>query len=151
MLAEKVRQIKQAGIRTKGLLMMGLPGETEASIKKSRDYVFSLPLDDFNLSKFTPFPGTPLYENIHDFGTFAEDWDKMDCMHFVFIPEGMSNKQLEGLFKQFYKSHFLRPRVLWGYVMMLWKSPHSWIRFMRNIVAFIKFARTPRRKLEASE
>ncbi len=151
MLAEKVRQIKQAGIRTKGLLMMGLPGETEASIQKSREYVFSLPLDDFNLSKFTPFPGTPLYDNIHEFGLFDEDWDKMDCMHFLFIPRGMTKERLEQLFKQFYKSHFLRPRVLWGYVTMLWKSPHSWIRFVRNIAAFIKFARTPKRKQGASD
>ena len=56
MLADKIRLIKKAGIRTKGLLMMGLPGESESSIQKSMDYVFSLPIDDFNLAKFTPFP-----------------------------------------------------------------------------------------------
>jgi len=57
MMRAKIDLIKKAGIRVKGLLMMGLPGETEASIKKSKAYVFSLPIDDFNLSKFTPFPG----------------------------------------------------------------------------------------------
>jgi anaerobic magnesium-protoporphyrin IX monomethyl ester cyclase len=149
MLIEKAHLIKEAGIRAKGLLMMGLPGETEASIKRSMDYVFSLPLDDFNLSKFTPFPGSPLYEDIHGFGTFNEDWEKMDCMHFLFIPKGMTKEQLEQRFKQFYKTHFLRPRVLWGYVTMLWKSPCSWIRFIRNIADFIRFARTNRRKEDA--
>ena len=146
MLTEKIHLIKEAGIRAKGLLMMGLPGETEASIKRSKDYVFSLPLDDFNLSKFTPFPGSPLYEDIHEYGTFNEDWEKMDCMHFLFIPKGMTKEQLEQRFKQFYKTHFLRPRVLWGYVTMLWKSPDSWLRFIRNIADFIRFARTNRRK-----
>jgi radical SAM superfamily enzyme YgiQ (UPF0313 family) len=57
LLAERIRMIKAAGIRTKGLLMIGLPGETEASIQRSMDYVFKLPIDDFNLAKFTPFPG----------------------------------------------------------------------------------------------
>lgn len=150
MMAEKVRQIKQAGIRTKGLLMMGLPGETEASIQKSRDYVFSLPLDDFNLSKFTPFPGSPLYEKIHEFGTFDENWEKMDCMHFLFIPDGITRERLDELFKLFYKSHLLRPRVFWLYVTMLWKSPDSWIRFVKNLGDFIRFARTNIRKEDVS-
>lgn len=150
MLAEKTHLIKEAGIRAKGLLMMGLPGETEGSIKRSMDYVFSLPLDDFNLSKFTPFPGSPVYEDIHEYGTFNEDWEKMDCMHFLFVSHGMSKDRLEELFTQFYKTHFLRFKVLWGYVTMLWKSPDSWIRFLRNIADFIRFARTNRRKEDVS-
>ena len=96
MLAEKIMMIKRAGIRTKGLLMMGLPGETEASIKKSMNYVFSLPIDDFNLAKFTPFPGSPVYERIHDLGIFEEDWEKMDCMHFVFEFAFVINKVFGG-------------------------------------------------------
>jgi radical SAM superfamily enzyme YgiQ (UPF0313 family) len=149
MLAEKIRLIKRAGIRTKGLLMMGLPGENEASIRRSMDYVFSLPIDDFNLAKFTPFPGTPIYENVHELGTFEEDWEKMDCMHFQFVPHGMTRERLEELFTLFYKSHFQRPRVLLGYAAMLWKSPDSWRRFAGNLGSFLRFARSSRRLGEA--
>ena len=92
MLAEKIRMIHKVRIRVKGLLMLGLPGETESSIQKSMDYVFSLPIDDINVSKFTPFPGTPLYEKAHELGTFDEDWEKMDCMHFLFVPKGMTGR-----------------------------------------------------------
>jgi anaerobic magnesium-protoporphyrin IX monomethyl ester cyclase len=145
LLADKIRLIKQAGIRTKGLLMMGLPGETENSIKKSMDYVFSLPIDDFNLAKFTPFPGSPIYEKIHELGQFDEDWEKMDCMHFLFIPEGMTKERMEALFQKFYKAHFMRSKVIWGYATMLWRSPDSWLRFTRNIVDFLKFARSNKR------
>ena len=144
-LADKIRLIKQAGIRTKGLLMMGLPGETEDSIKKSMDYVFSLPIDDFNLAKFTPFPGSPIYENIHELGEFDEDWEKMDCMHFQFIPKGMTKGRMEELFQKFYKTHFLRPRVLIGYAAMLWRSPDSWSRFIQNFGDFIRFAKSNKR------
>ena len=145
LLADKIRLIKQAGIRTKGLLMMGLPGETEASIKKSMDYVFSLPIDDFNLAKFTPFPGSPIYQNIHELGEFDEDWEKMDCMHFQFIPKGMTKEQMEKLFQKFYKTHFMRPKVLLGYAAMLWRSPDSWLRFLRNMEDFLRFARSNKR------
>jgi radical SAM superfamily enzyme YgiQ (UPF0313 family) len=149
MMADKIRLIKKAGIRTKGLLMMGLPGETEATIKKSMDYVFSLPLDDFNLSKFTPFPGSPLYEKIHEVGSFKEDWEKMDCMNFLFVPNGMTEKRLDALFKKFYKTRFLRPNVLLGYIAMLWQSPDSWLRFVKHLGDFISFARSNVRKPDA--
>jgi anaerobic magnesium-protoporphyrin IX monomethyl ester cyclase len=145
MLAEKIRLIKKAGIRTKGLLMMGLPGETEASIQKSMDYVFSLPIDDFNLAKFTPFPGSPVYENIHEMGEFDENWEKMDCMHFLFVPKGITKERMEKLFIEFYKNHFTRPKVLLGYIAMLWRSPDSWLRFLKNAVNFIRFARSNKR------
>ncbi len=145
MLADKIRLIKKAGIRTKGLLMMGLPGESEKSIQKSMDYVFSLPIDDFNLAKFTPFPGSPIYEKIHELGEFEENWEKMDCMSFQFVPKGMTRERLEELFIRFYKSHYMRPKVLLGYAAMLWKSPDSWRRFAWNFFDFVKFARSNKR------
>jgi len=145
LLTGKIKLIKQTGIRVKGLLMMGLPGETETSIQKSKDYVFSLPIDDFNLAKFTPFPGSPVYEKIHDLGKFTEDWEKMDCMHFVFVPKGMTKDRLEELFLQFYKSHFMRPKILWGYITMLWRSPDSWLRFLKDASSFLKFAGSNKR------
>lgn len=148
MLAEKLSLVRKAGIRIKGLLMMGLPGETEASIQKSMRYVASLRLDDFNLSKFTPFPGSPIYDKIRDFGTFEEDWNRMDCMHFLFVPMGMTRERLDFLFKQFYKRHFMMPRVIAGYIAMLWKSTDSWIRFLRNIACFFRFARSNNRGMD---
>ena len=81
-----------------------------------------------------------------DIETIGEDWEKMDCMHFVFIPAGMTKEGLEKRFKEFYKTHFLRPKVLWGYMTMLWKSPHSWIRFIRNLGDFMRFAATNSRR-----
>ena len=145
LLAQTVRAIAAAGIRTKGLLMMGLPGEDEASIRRSMDYVFSLPLDDFNLSKFTPFPGAPLYETIRELGEFDEDWEKLDCMNFQFVPKGMTKERLEELFIIFYQTHFKRPRVILGYMAMLWKSPDSWRRFLSNLGSFLSFTRSNRR------
>jgi len=145
LLREKIHLIKKTGIRVKGLMMMGLPGESEASIKKSMDFVFSLPIDDINVSKFTPFPGSPLYEEIHDLGTFEENWEKMDCMHFLFIPKGMTKTRMEKLFLEFYRRHFLRPKVLADYFSMMWRSPDSWRRFLSDISHFIRFAMTDRR------
>ena len=149
MMREKIMEIKRAGIRVKGLLMMGLPGETELSIRTSQQYVYSLPIDDFNLAKFTPFPGSPVYTTIKEqqdaIGTFDEDWEKMDCMQFLFIPKGIEKERMEELFIDFYKQHFMRFQVLLGYLTMLWKSPDSWRRFITNLSSFLTFAKTNKR------
>jgi radical SAM superfamily enzyme YgiQ (UPF0313 family) len=152
MMRQKIDLIKRAGIRVKGLLMMGLPGETEQSILKSREYVYSLPLDDFNLAKFTPFPGSPIYTTIKEdgdaLGTFHENWEEMDCMKFQFIPKGIEQDKMEKHFIEFYKKHFQRPRVIWGYVTMIWKSPDSWLRFLSSLSMFLRFAFTNKRMKE---
>ncbi|MBA1340531.1 MAG: hypothetical protein C5S40_00085 [ANME-2 cluster archaeon] len=75
-MTEQVKLIKKTGIRVKGLFMVGLPGETTSSVKRSIAYLKSLPIDELNVAKFTPFPGSPLYEKIHDFGSFTENWDR---------------------------------------------------------------------------
>ncbi len=143
--ARAVREIHAAGIRVKGLLMIGLPGETEETFRRTMAFAFSLPIDDFNLAKFTPFPGAPLYARIHELGTFDEDWNLMDCMHFQFVPHGMSKEQLQRLFTEFYKRHFMRPKVLLGYAAMLWRSPDSWLRFAANLGTFLSFAKSDQR------
>ncbi|MEJ5166029.1 MAG: radical SAM protein, partial [Thermoanaerobaculia bacterium] len=74
---EIVRKIKENGIRVKGLFMMGIPGETRETIEKTIRFALENPFDDLNVTKFTPFPGTPVYEKIKEYGEFKEDWALM--------------------------------------------------------------------------
>ena len=138
MIRERIGWIKRAGMRAKGLFMLGLPGETEQTIERSIAYVLSLPLDEFNLAKFTPFPGSPLYREIHQHGRFDENWELMNCLNFVFVPRGFSRERLEQRYREFYRRYFQRLPVLWGYVTMLWYSPDSWLRFLRNLKSFLR-------------
>ncbi len=90
---DTVARIKACGLRAKGLFMMGLPGETEASIQATSDFVMSLGLDDMNMSKFTPFPGAPVWQELRDEGTFEENWKLMNCLNFVFVPKAIESKE----------------------------------------------------------
>jgi magnesium-protoporphyrin IX monomethyl ester (oxidative) cyclase len=89
---DTVNRIQASGLRAKGLFMMGLPGETEESIRRTSDLAMSLGLDDMNMSKFTPFHGAPLWANIHHEGQLEEDWRQMNCLNFVFVPHSISSK-----------------------------------------------------------
>lgn len=146
MIKEKVALIKKAGIRIKGLFMLGLPGETEESIDKSIDYAMSLSLSDINVAKFTPFPGSPIYGEIHNHGAFKENWELMNCTNFIFIPHGFSRERLEERHQEFYRRHFQQFHVLFDYVTMLWRSPESWGRFLWNLKDIIKAIRGDKKK-----
>jgi anaerobic magnesium-protoporphyrin IX monomethyl ester cyclase len=106
--AEAVRLTRQSGILTKGLFMIGLPGETEETIKRTKDFVMSLPFDLINLSKFTPYPGCEIYDEIGKYGEFEEVWERMNAMNFVFWPSTIGRETLareaDALLRDFYRS-----------------------------------------------
>ncbi len=54
----------QAGIRTRGYFMIGLPGDTEDTIMQTFEFAYSLPLDNAMFSIATPFPGSQLWEEL---------------------------------------------------------------------------------------
>lgn len=136
---QKLLMVKKAGIRVKGLFMVGLPSEDEGTIRRTIDYALSLPLDEINVTKFTPFPGAPVYKNIRDFGEFNENWEMMNCINTVFVPTGMTKEQLDGLYDEFIRSFYHRQHINLGYAKMLWKSPHSVYSFLRRLPEIIAF------------
>jgi len=135
----KLRMVKDAALRCKGLFMIGLPGESAESIRRTMDYALSLPLDEINVTKFTPFPGAPLFKTIREHGEFTEDWPSMNCLNFVFVPHGMTMEELEGLYNEFISRFYRRTRIHMGYAKMLWKSPHSMATFMRHLPEILSF------------
>lgn len=136
---EKLAMVRESGMRVKGLFMMGFPGETEQSIRRTIDFAVSLPLDEVNVTKFTPFPGAPAFATIREHGEFDEDWPAMNCMNFVFVPHGMTRERLEELYNEFIRRFYHRTRIHWGYTKMLWKSPHSIAVFLRNLPEILRF------------
>lgn len=135
----KLQMVKDAGLRCKGLFMIGLPGESAETIRRTIDYALTLPLDEINVTKFTPFPGAPVFKSIREFGEFTEDWPAMNCLNFVFVPHGMTRDELEGLYNEFISQFYRRTRIHLGYAKMLWKSPHSISTFMRHLPDIIRF------------
>lgn len=53
---------REAGIRTKGYFMIGLPGDTKATIRQTLKFATDIDLDDAMFSLTTAFPGTKLWE-----------------------------------------------------------------------------------------
>jgi len=111
-----IEMTKQAGISIKGFFMMGLPGETHESLKKTLDLALKLPIDDMALTIFTPYPGTPAYQNIQRYGTFIEDWDTMTTLNASFVANGFTREELIKINQTTYRKFYFRPRIIWSYL-----------------------------------
>jgi len=134
-----IENIKKFDLRVKGLFMLGLPGETEESVQRTKTFILDLPLDDINVAKFTPFPGAPIYRVIDKYGDLIEDWSKMNCMNFIFRPNDISSlSRLEKLYNDLIRNYYERPAVLFNYFKMFWTSPHSWFTLLKKLPDFIR-------------
>ena len=134
---DTVRRIQTAGLRAKGLFMMGLPGETEESIKRTSDFIISLGLDDMNMAKFTPFPGAPLWSTIRQDGNFNEDWRLMNCLNFVFIPSGIESKEkLDHLYNEHVKRFYSDAAWRKKFRKRLWQQRKSLFYLLRHLPSF---------------
>jgi radical SAM superfamily enzyme YgiQ (UPF0313 family) len=134
---DTVRRIQAAGLRAKGLFMMGLPGETEESIKRTSDFIISLGLDDMNMAKFTPFPGAPLWSTIREEGVFEEDWRLMNCLNFVFIPHGIeSGERLDYLYNEHVKRFYSDAAWRKKFRGRLWQHRKSLFYLLRHLPSF---------------
>ncbi len=136
---KSVKMIQQNGLRAKGLFMIGLPGETEETIQMTTEFITRLELDDMNMTKFTPFPGAPLYRTIQAEGVFEERWELMNCMNFVFVPRGIASKaRLDEIYRKFIRSFYTGRNWTRKFPGLMLKSPDSVKRVLRNLPSFLK-------------
>jgi radical SAM superfamily enzyme YgiQ (UPF0313 family) len=120
-----------AGIRTKGLFMLGYPGETPETIRATRDFVRRIPLDVMNLSKFTPYPGSPIYLDLYGTKIRPDHWKKMNGMNFVFAPDGMSIEELDRAYQRLLLDFYRRRKVAGHYARLTLRHPAHLVRLAR--------------------
>lgn len=53
---------KQYNLKIKALMSVGHPGESEETIKATRDWLLTVQPDDFDVSVITTYPGTPYFD-----------------------------------------------------------------------------------------
>ena len=54
--------LRNAGLRTKAFIIVGLPGESEDTIRETDDWIQSARPDDIDFTVFQPLPGSPVFE-----------------------------------------------------------------------------------------
>jgi radical SAM superfamily enzyme YgiQ (UPF0313 family) len=141
-----IRLTDEAGIRAKGFFIMGHPGETEDSLRRTVDLALRLPLSDYQTCLFTPFPGTQAHATARQWGTFDDDWSRMNLLTPVFVPFGLTAAQLVEWSARSYRRFYLRPRIIWRYLTGI-RRPEHLTQLVRGAAALLASWRAARRPL----
>jgi len=121
---------RAVGLETIGFFIIGLPGETEATMDDTIRFACELDPVVANFSIATPFPGTTMYETVKAQGTIlAANWDD-----FVFF-EGKARFEMPGLpaelverkWKEAYRRFYLRPKR----IARTMTRKETWLRLPR--------------------
>jgi radical SAM superfamily enzyme YgiQ (UPF0313 family) len=102
-----VRAVKAAGISISTSIMIGYPGEDQASLAETIDFVKKASPDIAYLNIATPFPGTEFYDEVASAGLIQEfEWQKYDITMPVFETTTMKRETLLTTRRSFYNSWY---------------------------------------------
>ncbi len=136
-----IRMAKAAGIETWGFFMMGLPGETEQTVRDTIDFAKELDPDIAKFHITIPLPGTELFELWKKEGVIkTEDWDKYG-IHASEVAEisSISSNKLKDLNKRAYKEFYMRPKFFFNYIRRI-NSAKRLGNSVKGGFAIIKYA-----------
>ncbi|MBV9297064.1 MAG: hopanoid biosynthesis associated radical SAM protein HpnJ [Acidobacteriaceae bacterium] len=105
---------KKLGITVHGDFIVGLPGETRETIRKSIDFAKELDVETIQVSIGHPFPGTEFYDHVKKNGLITID-EKMcdDAGHQLpnYQYPGLDRAELVDWVERFYGEFYFRPKV----------------------------------------
>jgi radical SAM superfamily enzyme YgiQ (UPF0313 family) len=103
---------RQAGIKNWGYFIIGLPGETEETIRQTIDLSKKLPLDIALFHIAAPYPGTPFYFEVLENGWFRPGvrWEEVDMDESTVLDyPGLSAERLEYWQRRAFREWAMRP------------------------------------------
>lgn len=131
---------REAGLRIKGLFMIGNFGETEETIKETLRFIKKVPMDDFHITCFTPLPGTLAAKQANRYGKFDADWKKANMASpDNFIPHGLTHEKLLYYHKKAYRAFYLRPRIMLYYFSKMMKDKNLFLKVLRGWFSFMRY------------
>lgn len=104
----------EVGLMTIANVVLGFPGETEETAKQTIRFVQQLNPEDVGFYIATPYPGTPMYEQVVKNGWLrVNDFDRFDTAGPTFETPQLSMTKIAELRYKAYQQFYLRP----GYVL----------------------------------
>jgi anaerobic magnesium-protoporphyrin IX monomethyl ester cyclase len=110
---EAFKTAQKAGLMTIASAVLGFPGETEETAWETINFINSLNPDDVGFYIATPYPGTPMYEQVKKEGWLKiTDFDKYDTAHPTFETPTLTMENLARIRYKANQKFYLRPRYM---------------------------------------
>ncbi len=129
MIRRDVKWAKEVGIRVNTPFIFGAPGETFEDGLKTIDFAVELDADFANFHSLTPFPGTPLYDNLEKYGSVSENFSDYTYQSAGFAPYTMTRNEILRLRQIAFRRFYTRPKFLLRRLLQI----RSWHELLVNL------------------
>ena len=137
---------KKLGIKIHGTFILGLPGETKDTIRKTIEYAKEINPHTIQVSLAAPYPGTTLYKQAVENGWMEENKfinlvSNTGVQLAAISYPHLSKEQIYHGVERFYRSFYFRPSKIWEIVREMLGSAEMMRRGLREGVEFFRFLR----------
>lgn len=126
---------KKAGIETLATFIFGLPGETYKEGLQTIDFACSQPISYAKFFSLGVHPGTPLYDNVEQYGILQDFHEAQTQQSVGFVPHTMSKEEIQSLINLAYKRFYQRP----GYILKRAVKMRTLQDLRQNMRGFLAF------------
>lgn len=133
---------KKAGLEVHGCFVIGLPGETEETAKKTIDFALALGCNTIQFSGATPFPGTALFNQARaqgwlktsNWSMWLQNGEQKGLIQYPDFSEERINYYVDFGLRKFY----LRPMYMLKFLFAT-KNKADLYRKLRGAINYIKY------------
>ncbi len=151
---EFTKNAKRLGITIHGIFILGLPGETQETIRETIRYACDIEPETIQISLAAPYPGAELYRQAQENGWLEIDTGKLVNTQGVQVAAlkfpNMSTSIIFNSVEEFYRSFYFCPRKIFAMVGGMLRSPGVMCRRLREGVEFFRFLHERKRAARPS-
>jgi len=103
----RVKRLKDHGIGVEGTILLGTDDQDEEYIKRFVDFLMEIELDMAEFTILTPFPHSPVREQLEREGRIlSNNWLEYTCDKVVFQPKHMTPEKLKEIYRYAWKTFY---------------------------------------------
>ncbi len=147
---EFARDCRDLGILIHGTFIVGLPGETQATIQRTIDFAKEVDPYSLQVSLAAPYPGTELYAQAKEQGWLPPDRasgrmgesglvEEHGIQEAVLRYPDLSSQEMHEALERFYRAYYLRPRPILRIVRDMLRDREVMRRRLREGREFFSF------------
>jgi hopanoid biosynthesis associated radical SAM protein HpnJ len=138
---EFARNCRKLGIKIHGTFILGLPGETRETMRRTMEYARELDVDTIQVSLAAPYPGTELYAQALQNGWLKKESliDEHGLQEATIEYPDLSREEIFRAVEDFYRSFYLRPRPVLRIVKEMARDRKECSRRLREGYEFVRF------------
>jgi radical SAM superfamily enzyme YgiQ (UPF0313 family) len=138
---QAVKMAHKAGLEVTGHLVLGLPGETEQTMKQTYNFAKSLKLDYAQFYCAVAFPGSRLYEECREAGYFnTNEWSMFEQNYSIINTPTLDSKKVMKARERAALFYYCQPRVIAHNVKKI-RSPRDLTPLFHSLKSYLRHTR----------